>query len=645
MTDERPAAPGADVDQQGVPSLGWMKSFPRPGAGVLLPVTDRRAAALGVTMYTASKPRVIAAQRIACTVIGLAGTRVLPGRRQLVELPCSPEEWTEMTRQWAALVGPVASFAVYRRREASRTGLTMIGVDARGRPLGVFKVRPTGGPLVAEQRALAAVHDAAPATFRAPRDLGSGSHGAWHWSIQETVFTRPHAPVFVPPPGIFDEIREIAGGLVEPGPGVPAHGDVAPWNLRRDHRGQVWLYDWENVGRFPPEADRTYLAVSARVLHGTPLPSDLPDEAVGYWRHVWLDRQRWEADGDPLPDQMLEALDEAQRLHPSRGHGGLRRVSELIASRSVQPQATLTQRARVRLREGVGLALNLVPLRSVEWARERHVLTPVLRHRSISGLGTFTVAGDPPIVMEANDSRLVRLLYWGGQQGYEREEAALWARLCSRSENILEVGANIGYYSVVGALAAPNATYTAVEAHPESARIVQHNLDLNHVTHVRLINAAAVGEAGIESVELALPDLEHYTAPTGAFVSDGSEGVPGRRATSKSLVVPAVDVSTLAEHVDLVKLDIEGSEHRVLAPVIETLVENRATILVEVLRDTPKLRELLAGLHDRGYEFLLAGHGMPQVSVADLLRVDLLEAFGSRDIVAVHAERRAIVDA
>jgi hypothetical protein len=299
-----------------------MKSFPRPGAGVLLPVTDRRAAALGVTMYTASKAQVILGQRIACRMIGVLGTRVLPGRRQLVELPFGAQEWTELTRQWSALVGPVASFAVYRRREASRTGLTMIGVDGRGRPLGVFKVRPAGDPLVAEQRALAAVHEAAPRTFRAPRDVGSGSHGDWHWSIQETVFTRPHAPVFVPPAGLFEEIRGIVGGLVEPGPGEPAHGDVAPWNLRRDHRGQVWLYDWENVGRLPPQADRTYLAVSARVLHGTPLPADLPAEAVGYWRQVWLDRQRWEADGDPLPDQMLEALHEAERLRGQGGHDG-----------------------------------------------------------------------------------------------------------------------------------------------------------------------------------------------------------------------------------------------------------------------------------------------------------------------------------
>lgn len=316
VTDERRTAQrvGVDPDPRGTRSLGWMKSFPRPGAGVLLPVSDRRAAALGVTMYTASKPRVILAQRVACRLIAGLGARVLPGARQLVELPCSPEEWSGMARQWGDLVGPVATFAVYRRREVSRTGLTMIGVDAQGSPLGVVKLRPAGGSLVAEQRALAAVQAAAPSTFRAPRDIGSGSYDGWHWSIQETVFTRPHEPVFEAPEGLFDEIREIVRGLVEPGPGQPSHGDVSPWNLRRDHRGQVWLYDWENVGLLPPESDRTYLAVSARVLGGTALPVDLPDDAIEHWRQVWSDRQRWEADGDPLPDRMLAALDEAQQL-------------------------------------------------------------------------------------------------------------------------------------------------------------------------------------------------------------------------------------------------------------------------------------------------------------------------------------------
>ena len=67
----------------------WMKAFPRQESGVLLPLDDRRAAALGVTMYTACKPAVIRAQRVACTVIGLVGARACRCREAL-ELPATP---------------------------------------------------------------------------------------------------------------------------------------------------------------------------------------------------------------------------------------------------------------------------------------------------------------------------------------------------------------------------------------------------------------------------------------------------------------------------------------------------------------------------------------------------------------------------
>jgi hypothetical protein len=291
----------------------WMKAFPRQGAGVVLPLDDRRAAALGVTMYTACKPSVIRAQRVACSVIGLVGARVLPGRREPLELPCDLDEWTDLVRRWEDVVGPIGSVAVYRRRQVRRVGLTMIATAPGGRPLGVVKLRPSGGSLEREQEALAAVRDARPRTFRAPGPLGHGSQGEWWWSLQDMVFIRPHAPVFDPPAGIFEEIRDIVGRFAGPGDGTPAHGDVSPWNLRRDHRGAVWLYDWEDAGLLPLDADRTYFSVSAHVLGGRPVPRGLPREAIDHWRGVMLERQRLKAAGVTLPDRTLAALDLAEQ--------------------------------------------------------------------------------------------------------------------------------------------------------------------------------------------------------------------------------------------------------------------------------------------------------------------------------------------
>ena len=56
-----------------------------------------------------------------------------------------------------------------------------------------------------------------------------------------------------------DVSRSLAGRFQRPAevPGhwLPMHGDLVPWNLREDERGQLWLLDWEDVGWGPPLAD------------------------------------------------------------------------------------------------------------------------------------------------------------------------------------------------------------------------------------------------------------------------------------------------------------------------------------------------------------------------------------------------------
>lgn len=98
------------------------------------------------------------------------------------------------------------------------------------------------------------------------------------------------------------------------------------------------------------------------------------------------------------------------------------------------------------------------------------------------------------------------MLYCYGQEGYEGHEVSWWRHFCRQSHGVLEIGANIGYYTVQGALAAPGIPYTTVVAHPESADVVRRNLELNAIHHVKVIQAAVVGTTDVTTVELALPD-------------------------------------------------------------------------------------------------------------------------------------------
>lgn len=321
------------------------------------------------------------------------------------------------------------------------------------------------------------------------------------------------------------------------------------------------------------------------------------------------------------------------------------RASPTVSCAPMPPKLTTGQRLRLRARQTLGVALKAVPLSAIEHARRRRILVPLLRHRSIAGLGSFTIPSTPPIKLVAVDSRLTRMLYWYGSEGYEDNEVFWWKKLCQEASGILEVGANIGYYTVQGALSAPETPYTAVEAHPATVEILKRNLALNDIAHVRVVQAAVVGRPESDHLELSLPDFEQYAAPTGAFLSSGTEGVAARRAAGRSVSVPAVASASLIDGVDLVKLDIEGAEYEVLNGILTTLIERRALLLVEVLRDTPKLRSLLLELDRHAYGFwLVSGPTLRRVPAQAIESDNIAAVYGSRDLAVIPEERRAAID-
>ena len=148
--------------------------FPPAIGGVVLPRGDRAAARLGLTLYTASKGWVLAAQRISHALIGVVGPRALPGRRVTLRVA----EWEELTASWHGVVGPVRSVAQYQRKDP-RAGLLLLLMREHGLPL-VVKVRERSDGVVQEQRVLDALQGHHPRGLHVPRPAGPehqrGSH-------------------------------------------------------------------------------------------------------------------------------------------------------------------------------------------------------------------------------------------------------------------------------------------------------------------------------------------------------------------------------------------------------------------------------------------------------------------------------------
>ncbi|QKW36318.1 FkbM family methyltransferase [Actinomadura sp. NAK00032] len=292
-----------------------------------------------------------------------------------------------------------------------------------------------------------------------------------------------------------------------------------------------------------------------------------------------------------------------------------------------------------------------MPIKAVIAVRDRNLrskaparrvwglLAAVLRHRRLTPLTDFVLPDNPEIRLTVTHSRLVQLIFWYGAR-YEGAETFWWRKLCGQATRILEVGANAGYYTVQGAHAAPSTPYITVEANPEAAAIVAANVELNRLGNVEVVQAAVVDDDAPATMQLSLPDQERYAAPTGAYLAEGGEGIANRPAAT-SVTVPTRPMSQLVDGVDLLKLDIEGYEATVLESVLPWLLSERPTIVVEVLRDVPRLRKLIVQLREEaGYEVRAIGETELHVITDDELSADVpLPRYGSRDVILIPPER------
>ena len=255
------------------------------------------------------------------------------------------------------------------------------------------------------------------------------------------------------------------------------------------------------------------------------------------------------------------------------------------------------------------------------------------RHHLTGQLDEIRPLDAPALSFEAVDSMVMDAVYWFGVRGYEGTVARVWTALCQQSRSVLEIGGNVGLFTVIGARAA-SGSYTVVEPVPVVAATLRANLARNGLNAVEVLQAAAVPGDAAREVTLNLP-AEDWGVPVGAHLIDGVE-VAGR-STRSQVTVPGLPVRGLASGRDLIKIDAEGIEAALLADIRPLLVERRPTLLIEVLPEAERLGALLAALaSDAGYRIhVLPEWGSDRVMTvpAATFNAGVPRTFNSKDVV------------
>jgi FkbM family methyltransferase len=183
---------------------------------------------------------------------------------------------------------------------------------------------------------------------------------------------------------------------------------------------------------------------------------------------------------------------------------------------------------------------------------------------------------------------LASALYWHGLDGHERETSQTLRFFFERSACFVDVGANYGFYSVLGALWNPTLRVVAFEPLPSIFGGLTKNVALNQIEgRVRCENIALSSQSG--TATLYLPPTYSKDIESTGTLSVNSWQV---RQKAEPIQVQTIRLDDYERqhpmHVDLIKIDVEDFEAEVLLGMERIICRDQPFIVCEIL---PRNRE------------------------------------------------------
>lgn len=203
------------------------------------------------------------------------------------------------------------------------------------------------------------------------------------------------------------------------------------------------------------------------------------------------------------------------------------------------------------------------------------------------------------------DDDIASPIFWRGWAGHEPETAMwFWERAAS-AEVTLDIGAHVGYFTLLASLANSSGRVYAFEPLVRVRERLIHNVALNGLENVTCLPLAIGSKEGMATFFHVDHGMPSSSSLSGEFMRSIVDD--GRLATSEVEVTTVdrfVDEHGLRGSVGLVKVDTENTEDDVFRGMTETLAYDRPAIVCEVLKaSTGEALEAILG--PLGYRFLL----------------------------------------
>lgn len=146
---------------------------------------------------------------------------------------------------------------------------------------------------------------------------------------------------------------------------------------------------------------------------------------------------------------------------------------------------------------------------------------------------------------------------------------------------VLDLGANVGYFTLVAArLAGPTGRVVAVEPLLSNLAALRANVEANNLAQVEVVVAAVSDRRGTATLLLSGSDQD------ASLVHGADVGI----------VVATVTVDQLDLSPDVIKIDVEGAEAAAVRGGLRSLAASRPVVVCEIHDNNPTLDHEVAGM-------------------------------------------------
>jgi FkbM family methyltransferase len=232
---------------------------------------------------------------------------------------------------------------------------------------------------------------------------------------------------------------------------------------------------------------------------------------------------------------------------------------------------------------------------------------------------------------------LQRQFYFFGTYFLAEDHLRCWAAAAKGSKVVFDVGANAGIYSLAALAIQPDATVHAFEPTPEIAARLRETAKLNGLRRLYVHEVAVSSENGSATLkrcrgELGTNEGMNFIAPD--LGDSGAERV-------QTVCLDQFCQHHAIDHVDLLKLDIQGHEHSALEGAEHLIRAGRVGIIFMELNwaktagATCAATESIRLLEQAGYRFSRPGERLNWEKAGDWLRT-------LSDVVAIERARSKV---